>query len=372
MRHNARSCAILRTPADATPHWPSLCMRPYATKGSRPAGRFVCVAALAFGVDPWSGWGGVSEPSRQGVSPFPATSSPLVHSTPGLPFPERFSFAMPKRGRGSKSSCGTPKPSSAVQRLRERGTAGAGGDSPTEKEAPLQAIDLYIHLEHDLILPPHLEAPQARARCTRCGASALTKKRSHGSSGLDWLRGTRCKGAARGQEPAKADPSGTLSLGDRAAAMRAHNAKLQRERRAKGSCLNKLQNGYKRCLGWQESGVYDLCIFNTIEPGERAHTRQKCVFCAPNNMLRAISTAKGRGAVLRLLKKFYAARVTHPAVYTTALQRLEGQASADMYEQMRKSAGTAGAEDREAWETALKKICIRACEGAQGTAASGR
>jgi hypothetical protein len=159
--------------------------------------------------------------------------------------------------------------------LRERGTAGAGGDSPTEKEAPLQAIDLY-----------------------------------------------QCK--------------------------------------------------YKRCLGWQESGVYALCIFNTIEPGERAHTRQKCVFCAPNNMLRAISTAKGRGAVLRLLKKFYAARVTHPAVYTTALQRLEGQASADVYEQMRKSAGTAGAEDREAWETALKKICIRACEGAHGTAASGR
>ena len=26
---------------------------------------------------------------------------------------------------------------------------------------------------------------------------------------------------------------------------------------------------------WQESGVYDLCIFNTIEPGERAHTRKK-------------------------------------------------------------------------------------------------
>ena len=99
--------------------------------------------------------------------------------------------------------------------------------------------DGVVHLEHDLVLPPNLEAPKARARCTRCGASALTKKRSHGSTGLDWLRGTRCKGAARGQQPAKADPSGNLSPEARAAAMRAHNAKLQRERRAKGSCLNK-------------------------------------------------------------------------------------------------------------------------------------
>ena len=55
-------------------------------------------------------------------------------------------------------------------------------------------------------MPPDLEAPTARARCTRCGASALTKKKAHGSSGLDRLRGTRCKGAARSQKPAKVDP----------------------------------------------------------------------------------------------------------------------------------------------------------------------
>ena len=92
--------------------------------------------------------------------------------------------------------------------------------------------------------------------------------------------------------------------------------------------------------------------------------------------MHAISTARGRGNVVRLLKKFYAARAEHPAVYSTALQRLEQQASAAVYQQMKASAvkplrGKGGAgkggdpkeKTSKAWEEALKH---RASAGERG------
>ena len=93
--------------------------------------------------------------------------------------------------------------------------------------------------DHDLDLPPDLEAPGARAVCKVCGASALTKKRAHGGSGLDNLRGTRCRGALRGAITIREDPLGLMSKAEREEALRARRARQQREYRAQGKCLNK-------------------------------------------------------------------------------------------------------------------------------------
>ena len=119
--------------------------------------------------------------------------------------------------------------------------------SPPLDAAPVDASDPPPTRAHVIVYPEDCSDPEVRAWCEVCGASAYIIKRDHGGSGVDWLRGTQCRGELYGKQKIKADPEGKCqTLAERAAAQRARNAQRQRERRAAGTCLNKPEHRRKQ------------------------------------------------------------------------------------------------------------------------------
>ena len=84
------------------------------------------------------------------------------------------------------------------------------------------------------------------------------------------------------------------------------------------------------------------CCFSTNAPGKAARLLKQslgtCVFCSRDNCLKALATARGRGALTRSLKRFYSFKDNKPDVLDAALARLEQWAPGQVEEFRQKAA----------------------------------